>query len=497
MSKVADGTTTTPLHIAAERGHYDVVSFFLAGSQKFAANQTDSNGATALHYAAAFGCTSVVWKLLERGARWDLTLPANGCAPFFLAAQNNHDGVLRLLLNPPNAQPEAATKLYAGPQGVEPLNSNAKPLTAYSVAKANGHIEVAKLVGRVIGQAEAGDCMEVDDWSRVQKDSSTGEFFMVGRRVRLTTKCSESLLQKIFRAYPGCSDWDPVTVLPLLRTQRKGTVCDISVSSAGRHVDESQDAERGSLHVQWGGKGNFVATQARLVGNTLTFTETVAANYAGTSGEVVTADVLMGKLSAPKSERKGFPHAFRLDLPSPDSRGCAKYLLATDTADDKERWELALETAMQVAANVKVKFDKPTVRSGPMRGAAGNPGIELWVPGEVLVRTGQTISQKYSRIESCKHGATFLGASKPRLRALREQPVRKGFMFQGTIPGTKENTYVGVIKANAIVLVAEQRKDRFGVIRLQVAVEGKKMSGWVRQSDKNGLLLETVVSAEP
>ena len=98
--------------VLAERGHFDVVSFLLTGNRANV-NQTDGDGATALHYAAAYGNASVVWRLLERGAQPNSVLP-NGATAFFLAAQNGHSPVLQLLLSLPGVDPHAKVTNSSG-----------------------------------------------------------------------------------------------------------------------------------------------------------------------------------------------------------------------------------------------------------------------------------------------------------------------------------------------------------------------------------------------
>eukprot|EP01047_Picozoa_sp_COSAG01_P068108 COSAG01_NODE_9769_length_2349_cov_1.831111_2_plen_571_part_01 len=100
---------STPLHVAAERNHFDVVSYLLSSKKhREAVDRTDADGATALHVAAAHGCDAVVWKLLERGANPHLIVGDGGPNAFFLAAQHGHAGVLQLLLNVPGIDAAAA-----------------------------------------------------------------------------------------------------------------------------------------------------------------------------------------------------------------------------------------------------------------------------------------------------------------------------------------------------------------------------------------------------
>lgn len=105
---------TTPLHVAAERGHFDVATWLLSGSRA-SVNQTDGDGATALHFAAAYGNASVVWRLLERGANPNSVM-LNGASAFFLAAQNGHTNVLQLLLSLPGVDPHATVTNASGDQ---------------------------------------------------------------------------------------------------------------------------------------------------------------------------------------------------------------------------------------------------------------------------------------------------------------------------------------------------------------------------------------------
>jgi len=65
VDHVAHSSGATLLHLAAERGHVDVVSFLLGKGAEV--NKTRQNGATALYAAAHNGRVEVVKTLLNKG----------------------------------------------------------------------------------------------------------------------------------------------------------------------------------------------------------------------------------------------------------------------------------------------------------------------------------------------------------------------------------------------------------------------------------------------
>ena len=57
------------------------------------------------------------------------------------------------------------------------------------------------------------------------------------------------------------------------------------------------------------------------------------------SGDVLrTAGVIGCTVAVPKNRRKGCEHAFRIDLPEPDSEGETKYIISVDTGDEMAHW---------------------------------------------------------------------------------------------------------------------------------------------------------------
>jgi hypothetical protein len=133
------------------------VTFLLSGNRA-AVNQADSDGATALHYAAAFGHASIVWRLLERGAQANSAMP-NGATAFFLAAQNGHGPVLQMLLTLPGVDLGVKATTASGDEvrkhtracalhhtSLCVTNNLCVQVTALDVAKERGHKAVADVL---------------------------------------------------------------------------------------------------------------------------------------------------------------------------------------------------------------------------------------------------------------------------------------------------------------------------------------------------------------
>lgn len=91
---VVTAAGVTPLHLAAERGRNDAVDVLVA----FGAGQpADAFGSTPLHRAAFAGHVDIVAMLLEGGAIEDAR-DANGHTPLHVAAHGGYDEVVRELL---------------------------------------------------------------------------------------------------------------------------------------------------------------------------------------------------------------------------------------------------------------------------------------------------------------------------------------------------------------------------------------------------------------
>jgi len=91
----------SPLHFAIELGHIHVIRLLLALGADF--ELCDMFGQRPLHKAAARGFEEAVKALLQKGARKNVRTIA-GSTPFDFAHQNQHQGVILLLVR--RVQPE-------------------------------------------------------------------------------------------------------------------------------------------------------------------------------------------------------------------------------------------------------------------------------------------------------------------------------------------------------------------------------------------------------
>jgi ankyrin repeat protein len=115
----------TPLYIAAQNGHWEVVQALLqAGADK---NKARQSGETPLYVAAEKGYLRIVQALLKAGADKNKAR-RDGVTPLYVAALNGHLEVVRALLQ------AGADKNQAAQSGATPL---------YIAAK-NGHLEVVQ-----------------------------------------------------------------------------------------------------------------------------------------------------------------------------------------------------------------------------------------------------------------------------------------------------------------------------------------------------------------
>jgi ankyrin repeat protein len=83
----------TPLHMASQQGHVDVVRVLL--EQGADINKAKNNGCTPLFMASQDGHVDVVRVLLEQGA--DITKTWDNKTPLQIAREENHPEIIHLL----------------------------------------------------------------------------------------------------------------------------------------------------------------------------------------------------------------------------------------------------------------------------------------------------------------------------------------------------------------------------------------------------------------
>lgn len=181
----ADSSACTPLHIASEHGHADVVRLLCDAWAEKDATQTD--GLTSLSIAASNGHCEVMRILLNAGADPDRAA-SNGATPLHHAAANGHlEAVLLLCTSRADANKAAlngATALHNAAynghpsvvqmlcnMGVDRYKRTKIGATPGIAAARNGHLEVLQVLCRsVLGQMpESIDGFKVPAQNRATK----------------------------------------------------------------------------------------------------------------------------------------------------------------------------------------------------------------------------------------------------------------------------------------------------------------------------------------
>ena len=115
----------TPLFIAAQKGHHEVVEMLLkAGADKDKA--TSDIGDTPLNVAAEWGHDTVVEILIRAGADTDKATTDTGCTSLYAAAWAGHDKVVEMLLKAGADKDKAKTTNGATPLIIAAENGHDK-----------------------------------------------------------------------------------------------------------------------------------------------------------------------------------------------------------------------------------------------------------------------------------------------------------------------------------------------------------------------------------
>jgi cytohesin len=125
---IRDDEHSTPLMLAAFRGHLGVVQGLVQHTEGQGLDTTDNHGRTALHWAVVGGHETVVTFLLTQGAQ-AINADRSGMTLFMLAVAGGHMGITQVFLE------------LQGGQGLDERDDTGK--TALHRAVIGGHAEAA------------------------------------------------------------------------------------------------------------------------------------------------------------------------------------------------------------------------------------------------------------------------------------------------------------------------------------------------------------------
>ncbi|XP_075684046.1 uncharacterized protein LOC142652280 [Rhinoderma darwinii] len=220
-----DAEGMSAIHLAAKNGHINVLDV-LKGSVLFHITSTKT-GFTALHVAAHFGQADFVREILTKvpatihseppKSTADMVLVKehggeSGYTPLHLASQSGHESLVRLLLNYPGVQADAATSR----QGSTPIHLAAqnghtavvglllskstsqlhmkdnRGRTCLHLAASNGHIEMMRAL---IGQGAEINVTDKNGWSALHFAAKSGFLetvrFLVECGANPTLECND------------------------------------------------------------------------------------------------------------------------------------------------------------------------------------------------------------------------------------------------------------------------------------------------------------------
>ena len=120
-----DGAGRTPLALAAENGHEQVVNLLLERND-VEADSKDKNGRSPLSYAAMYGHEKVVKLLLERNDVEADSKDKNGRSPLSYAAMYGHEKVVKLLLEPNDVDPNSRDEDQRSPLSYAAMSGHEK-----------------------------------------------------------------------------------------------------------------------------------------------------------------------------------------------------------------------------------------------------------------------------------------------------------------------------------------------------------------------------------